>query len=192
MRNDVFNNRRYVPVIRYNDPTLQAAMLNNQGDYARIFVMINNVFIGHSGLVLDEGEYSFLYDPAGSYTGCKNNKCEGSVKSFRGSGDYFEYPDFNWDDYLQYQLDDGEDIIVFEFIVPDDQMKNMKDNILNYSDFATDFTCATNVARVLRESGGIFSDIDDGFFTPWGLKGALFEIQVKKGIMPYAHVPVPQ
>lgn len=59
MRNDVFNNRRYVPVIRYNDPALQAAMLNNQGDYARIFVMINNVFIGHSGLVLDEGEYSF-------------------------------------------------------------------------------------------------------------------------------------
>lgn len=59
-------------------------------------------------------------------------------------------------------------------------MKNMKDNILNYSDFATDFTCATNVARVLRESGGIFSDIDDGFFTPWGLKGALFEIQIKK------------
>lgn len=84
MRNDVFNNRRYVPVIRYNDPALQAAMLNNQGDYARIFVMINNVFIGHSGLVLDEGEYSFLYDPAGSYTGCKNNKCEGSVKVSEG------------------------------------------------------------------------------------------------------------
>lgn len=192
MRNDVFNNRQQLPITRDNNPKLQTEISNKQDDYARIFVMINNVFIGHAGLVLDEGEESFLYDPAGSYTGCKNNKCDGSIRSYRGSGDFFEYPNFDWDGYLQYQLDDGEDVVVFEFIVPRIQLRKMKDNILYDSEIASNFTCAKNVARILRESGGVFADIEDGFFSPWGLKDALLDIQLKKGGMPHVVITPPQ
>ncbi len=81
-------------------------------DSVNIYVMINNEFIGHVGLVIGNGEDALLYDPAGSYTGCKNNQCEDGSYTLRGSGDFFQYPDFNWDDYLSYQLWDGDDIVI--------------------------------------------------------------------------------
>ncbi|MEQ4626591.1 hypothetical protein [Providencia manganoxydans] len=191
MRNDLFTTRRAVPIIRDNDPRLQTAIANGQGDYVRIFIMINNVFIGHAGLILGEGEDAFLYDPAGSYDGCEEKECRGLVQSFRGSGDFFEYPQFDWDSYLKYQFNDGEDVVVLEFIVPRSQMEQMKDNILYYSDTATDFTCARNVARVLRESGGVFAGLDEGFFTPWGLKADLLNIQYHKGVIPHVFITTP-
>ncbi|MGJ3353834.1 hypothetical protein [Providencia sp. Je.9.19] len=191
MRNDAFNNRWNLPVIRDNDSKLQAAIANGQGDYVRIFVMINNEGFGHSGLILDEGENAFLYDPAGTYAGCEEKKCRGSIQSFRGSGSFFEYPYFDWDSYLKYQFEDGEDVVVFEFVVPRSQMEQMKDNILYYSDTATDFTCAKNVARVLRESGGVFAGLDEGFFTPWGLKADLLNIQYHKGVIPHVFITTP-
>lgn len=96
MRNDVYNNRYHVPVISSPNPANEAMMR----DSVNIYVMINNEFIGHVGLVIGNGEDALLYDPAGSYTGCKNNQCEDGSYTLRGSGDFFQYPDFNWDDYL--------------------------------------------------------------------------------------------
>ncbi len=72
MRNDVYNNRYHVPVISSPNPANEAMMR----DSVNIYVMINNEFIGHVGLVIGNGEDALLYDPAGSYTGCKNNQCE--------------------------------------------------------------------------------------------------------------------
>ncbi|MGX8895135.1 hypothetical protein ACWWJS_27465, partial [Enterobacter cloacae] len=65
------------------------------------------------------------YDPAGSYTGCKNNQCEDGSYTLRGSGDFFQYPDFNWDDYLSYQLWDGDDIVIIEFVIPREQAEHI-------------------------------------------------------------------
>ncbi|BBU99144.1 hypothetical protein AB6H26_01965 [Providencia hangzhouensis] len=191
MRNDLFTTRRPVPIIRDNDPKLQTAIANGQGDYVRIFIMINNVFIGHAGLILGEGEDAFLYDPAGTYEGCEEKECRGSVQSFRGSGDFFEYPEFDWDSYLKFYLDDGEDIVLIEFIVPRSQMEHMRDNVLYYSDTADNFYCASNVARVLRESGGVFNNIPDEFFAPWGLKKHLLNIQSQKGVVPHVFITMP-
>lgn len=191
MRNDVFLNRGRVPIIRDNDPKLQAAIANNQGDYARIFVMINNHLYGHAGLIIDEGEHAFLYDPSGTYDGRDER---GSIQSFRGSGDFFEYPEFDWDSYLDLHLNDGLDVVVFEFIVPRSQMERMKDIVLYESESAGFFGCAKNVARVLLESGGIFEDKGiqkNTFYTPWGLKEILLNIQYQKGIIPHVFITTP-
>lgn len=191
MRNDLFTTRRQVPIIRDNNPKLQTAIANGQGDYARIFVMINNVFIGHAGLIIGEGEDALLYDPAGNYEGCEEVSCRGSIQSFRGSGDFFEYPQFDWDSYLKYHLEDGDDIVIFEFIVPRSQMERMKDIVFFESETADNFYCASNVARVLPESGGVFNNIPDEFFAPWGLKKHLLNIQSQKGVVPHVFITMP-
>lgn len=80
MRNDVYNNRYHVPVISSPNPANEAMMR----DSVNIYVMINNEFIGHVGLVIGNGEDALLYDPAGSYTGCKNNQCEDGSYTLRG------------------------------------------------------------------------------------------------------------
>ncbi|HGN1863411.1 TPA: hypothetical protein ACKRZ5_001364 [Proteus mirabilis] len=121
MRNDVYNNRYHVPVISSPNPANEAMMR----DSVNIYVMINNEFIGHVGLVIGNGEDALLYDPAGSYTGCKNNQCEDGSYTLRGSGDFFQYPDFNWDDYLSYQLWDGDDIVIIEFVIPREQAEHI-------------------------------------------------------------------
>jgi len=191
MRNDVFINRARVPIIRDGDPALQAAIINKPNDYGRIFVMINNQSYGHAGLVIDEGEDALLYDPSGTYDGRDDR---GAIQSFRGSGDFFEYPEFDWDSYLSLHLNDGIDIVVFEFILPRSQVNRMKDIVLYESEIAGFFACAKNVARVLLTSGGIFKDQgikENTFYTPWGLKAILLNIQFKKGIVQHVFITTP-
>ncbi|ELX8378005.1 hypothetical protein AB7Y49_05615 [Providencia vermicola] len=181
MRNDVYNNRFNIPVIHSLDPIYETLM----EDPVRIYVMANTVLIGHIGLVIGEGEDAWLYDPAGSYTGCKENKCDGSIITKRGSGDFFEYPDFNWDDYLDYHRQDGESVVVIEFIIPKEQAKLLKEIILEHGGGGI-ADCASQVAAVLQASGGIFKNLGTGFRTPIGLKHELIEFHHKKGLLPYA------
>ncbi len=167
MRNDVYNNRYHVPVISSPNPANEAMMR----DSVNIYVMINNEFIGHVGLVIGNGEDALLYDPAGSYTGCKNNQCEDGSYTLRGSGDFFQYPDFNWDDYLSYQLWDGDDIVIIEFVIPREQAEHITKLIYELGG-ANALFCATRITHVLKLSGGVFSNLDTPIYirSPWELK----------------------
>ncbi|EOG1932761.1 hypothetical protein ACQFZT_002702 [Providencia stuartii] len=186
MVNDVFQNNQGVPVIRDGDPELQAAIRNKPHEYGRVFVMVNNEYLGHVGLVIGEGDEALLYDPSGTYSGCDYNTCKSQKKGFRGSGDMFEYPYFEWDDYLSYHLEDGFDIVVFEFIVKRERLKAMYDNV-DESLSPGYFGCARNVSRVLYESGGDrFKNVLIG--TPWGLKERLLNLQMEKGLLPYVYI----
>ncbi|HGN1328149.1 TPA: hypothetical protein ACKRF0_001116 [Proteus mirabilis] len=173
MRNDVYNNRYHVPVISSPNPANETMMR----DSVNIYVMINNEFIGHVGLVIGNGEDALLYDPAGSYTGCKNNQCEDGSYTLRGSGDFFQYPDFNWDDYLSYQLWDGDDIVIIEFVIPREQAEHITKLIYELGG-ANALFCATRINHVLKLSGGVFSNLDTPIYirSPWELKKQLLDI----------------
>lgn len=180
MRNDVYNNRFNIPVYHSLEPIYETLM----EDPVKIYVMANTVFIGHIGLIIGEGEDAFLYDPAGSYTGCKDNQSPKGITTTRGSGDFFEYPDFNWDDYLSYHRGDGESVVVIEFIIPREHAERLKDIILDHGGGGI-ADCASQVASVLQQSGGIFKNLGVGFRTPIGLKYELIEFHHKKGFLPY-------
>ncbi|MTB79639.1 hypothetical protein GKR55_03640 [Providencia stuartii] len=82
MVNDVFQNNQGVPVIRDGDPELQAEIRNKPHEYGRVFVMVNNEYLGHVGLVIGEGDEALLYDPSGTYSGCDYNTCKSQKKVF--------------------------------------------------------------------------------------------------------------
>nr|WP_282563770.1 hypothetical protein [Providencia stuartii] len=62
-------------------------------DPVKIFVMINyNWGIGHTGLVVGEGEEALLYDPSGEYSKCGSDNCFGSIEAYRlprSPGEFF-------------------------------------------------------------------------------------------------------
>ncbi|EOD2823181.1 hypothetical protein M2010_003817 [Providencia stuartii] len=180
MRNDVYNNRFNIPVLHSLEPIHETLM----EDPVKIYVMANTVLIGHIGLIVGEGEEALLYDPSGQYTGCKKNKCEGSITTLRGSGDFFEYPEFNWDDYLDYQRQDGESIVIIEFVLTRKHAERLKEIIFEHGGGGI-ADCASHVAAVLRKSGGIFKDLDEGFRTPIGLKSELEGLIYKRGLSSY-------
>ncbi len=55
--------------------------------------MINyNWGIGHTGLVVGEGEEALLYDPSGEYSKCGSDDCFGSIEAYRlprSPGEFF-------------------------------------------------------------------------------------------------------
>lgn len=175
--NNVFENKSNIPVITNPNPINDILIK----DPVKIYVMVNNVFIGHVGMVIGEGEKAILYDPAGSYTGCNDNKCSSGTHTIRGSGDFLEYPDFNWDDYLSYHRVDGDDIIVIEFIIPREQAEHITQLVYELGG-AEPLFCATRIHDILKLSGGIFSSLDDPIYmrSPWELKKQLLNIYFKE------------
>lgn len=99
-------------------------------DPVKIFVVSNyNWGIGHTGLVVGEGQDAILYDPAGGYSGCPSKKCYDNInepRTLRSSGEFFDYPEFDRDDYLSFQLWDGPDVQLIEFTVPREQAEKIK------------------------------------------------------------------
>lgn len=171
--NNVFSNNLNIPVITNPNPINDSLI----EDPVKIYVMINNEWIGHVGLVIGEGEGSLLYDPAGSYTGCYKRQCEDGVTIHRGSGEFFEYPNYDWNDYLAYQRDDGEDIAIIEFVIPEKQAEHLRNLVFEYGG-AGIMECAKRIYTVLHESGGIFSELKEPFWlrSPWELKKQLLDI----------------
>lgn len=177
---DVHKNSYDVPVILASDP-LYTAMI---ADPINIYIMVDNDDLGHVGLVIDDGEQALLYDPSGGYIGC-GEKCLANEIARRGSGEFLPYPDFDWDTYLSYHRWSSDDIVVIQFIIPEEHAERLRSIILN-NDYSYYFHCATNIARVLRESGGIFENLEDGFRAPWGVKEELLDMKPPEAPFPNA------
>lgn len=177
---DVHNNNHNVPVIIASNPIYTAMIV----DPVNIYIMVDNDLTGHVGLVVGDGDSAFLYDPSGGYMGC-GEKCLANEMAYRGSGEFLEYPDFDWDTYLSYHRWDSDDIVVIQFTIPREQAERLKDIVFN-NDYMFYYHCATNVARVLKESGGIFKDLEGGFRTPWGVKSELLEMKPPEVLFPNA------
>lgn len=152
---------------------------STEKQYTTIIIMINNNMIGHAGLRVDKGDSALLYDPAGSYTGCYKRSCKDNEGNpiVRGSGDAFygEPGEFEWSDYLAYQLYDGPDVTGYSFEIPQSQAETIKDLIIDTYKGRASFGCATTISSLLKESGGVFAQLP-GASTPWGLASDLSKV----------------
>ena len=96
--NDVYFNRFDVPIVSSPNP-YNDSLIDNP---VKIFIVVNyNWGIGHTGIVVGEGEDALLYDPSGGYSECPSRKCYNNIEELRiprGSGEYFKYPEFDCDD----------------------------------------------------------------------------------------------
>lgn len=180
--NDVHRNRFNVRVISSPD---QLAVMSVP-DPVKIFVMINyNWGMGHVGLVVGEGEKAILHDPSGGYSECPSRECykdRNAMRYPRSSGEFFHYPEFDWDDYLSFQLWDGPDVMVIEFVVPGVQAGRITEMIYNHG-LAKSFSCAKTVFKILKESGGIFNVLEETPIlreNPWQLRNKLIDIYYPK------------
>ncbi|HEK2071030.1 TPA: type VI secretion system tube protein TssD [Proteus mirabilis] len=83
----------------------------------------------------------------------------------------------NWDDYLSYQLWDGDDIVIIEFVIPREQAEHITKLIYELGG-ANALFCATRITHVLKLSGGVFSNLDTPIYirSPWELKKQLLDI----------------
>ncbi|MBC4010518.1 hypothetical protein H8R13_01990 [Morganella morganii] len=176
--NDVHRNRFNVLVISSPDPSVVMSV----PDPVKIFVMINyNWGMGHAGLVVGEGEAAVLHDPSGSYSECASRACykdRNAKRNPRSSGEFFHYPEFDWDDYLSFQLWDGPDVMVIEFVIPGEQAARITEMIYNHG-LAKSFSCAKTVFKILKESGGIFNVLEETPIlreNPWQLREKLLGI----------------
>lgn len=69
--NDVYFNRFNVSIVSSPNPYADSLIK----DPVKVFVVSNyNWWMGHTGLVVGEGEDAILYDPAGGYSGCPTKK----------------------------------------------------------------------------------------------------------------------
>ncbi|HAT1528121.1 TPA: hypothetical protein I8W52_003335, partial [Morganella morganii] len=96
----------------------------------------------------------------------------------RSSGEFFHYPEFDWDDYLSFQLWDGPDVMVIEFVIPGEQAARITEMIYNHG-MAGSFSCAKTVFKILKESGGIFNVLEETPVlkeNPWQLREKLLGI----------------
>lgn len=125
--------------------------------------MTNNVFVGHLGMVIGEEEDTILYDPAGSYTSCKNNVCALGLQHLEVLVIFFEYPNFDWDDYLSYHRRDGDDIVVIESVIPKEQTEQITLQIYERNGTDAPF-CATRTHNILKLSDGVFNSLDDSIY----------------------------
>ncbi|MEY1635464.1 hypothetical protein [Morganella morganii] len=176
--NDVHRNRFNVLVISSPDPSAVMSV----PDPVKIFVVVNyNWGMGHAGLVVGEGEAAVLHDPSGSYSECASRACykdRNAKRNLRSSGEFFHYPEFDWDDYLSFQLWDGPDVMVIEFVVPGEQAARITEMIYNHG-LAKSFSCAKTVFKILKESGGIFNVLEETPIlreNPWQLREKLLGI----------------
>ncbi|MEY0734472.1 hypothetical protein AB7229_01145 [Providencia stuartii] len=176
---DVHQNRYDIPVIVASNPLYTAIIT----DPVNIYVMVDNDWLGHVGLVIDDGDKAILYDPSGGYMGC-GEKCLANQMAHRGSGEFMPYPDFDWDTYLSYHKWSSDDLVVIQFTIPSEHAERLKNIIFN-NNYADHFHCATNVSRVLRESGGIFKNLEDGFRIPWGVKNELLDMKPPEVLFPH-------
>ncbi|WP_272660704.1 hypothetical protein [Providencia sp. PROV150] len=180
--NDVYFNRFNVPIVSSPQPYI-ASLIE---DPVKIFVIVNyNWGIGHTGLVVGEGEDALLYDPSGGYSECPSKECYNNIEEYRtprGSGEFFHYPEFNWDDYLSFQLWDGQDVQIIEFTVPREQAEKITELIYNYGT-AGWAMYADTVFYVLKESGGIFNALEENKLfreDPWTFRDKLIELHYPK------------
>ncbi|MEX6157737.1 hypothetical protein AB7179_01190 [Providencia manganoxydans] len=187
--NDVHYNRFNIPVVI--SPNVYADSLIE--DPVKIFVMINyNWGIGHTGLVVGESEEALLYDPSGGYGECGSDDCFSSIELYRiprSAGEFFNYPEFTWDDYLSFQKWDGEDIQIIEFTVPRAQAEKITELIYNHG-MAGWAMCSDTVFTILKQSGGIFSSLEANLLMredPWTLRHKLLELYFPstRGFMTY-------
>lgn len=176
--NDVYFNRFNVPIVSSPNPYADSLIK----DPVKVFVVSNyNWWMGHTGLVVGEGEDAILYDPAGGYSGCPTKKCYDNINEprvGRSSGEFFSYPEFDWDDYLSFQLWDGKDVQVIEFTVPREQAEKLKEIVFNHG-LADWLTCSRTVLRVLKESGGVFSSLEESAILredPWNFREKLIKL----------------
>lgn len=176
--NDVYSNRFNIRIVSSPDQSV----IMSVPDPVKIFVMVNyNWGIGHIGLVIGEGEKAILHDPSGGYSECPSRECykdRNAMRYPRSSGEFFHYPEFDWDDYLSFQLWDGPDVMVIEFVIPGEQAARITEMIYNHG-MADTWMCAQTVLIILRESGGIFSNIKNDIIfqeDPWGFREKLLDI----------------
>lgn len=180
--NDVYFNRFDVPIVSSPNP-YNDSLIDNP---VKIFIVVNyNWGIGHTGIVVGEGEDALLYDPSGGYSECPSRKCYNNIEELRiprGSGEYFKYPEFDWDDYLSFQLWDGPDVQVIEFVVPRAQAEKITELIYEHGG-AGWAMCADTVFEILKESGGIFNSLDKKLYFRedlWNLREKLIDLHYPK------------
>ncbi|WP_220457049.1 hypothetical protein [Morganella morganii] len=180
--NDVYFNRFNIPIITSPDVHSESLI----SDPVKIFVVSNyNWGIGHTGLVVGEGQDAILYDPAGGYSGCPSKKCYDNInepRTLRSSGEFFDYPEFDWDDYLSFQLWDGPDVQIIEFTVPREQAEKIKSLIFSHG-MADWLTCSRTVLRILKSSGGVFSSLEESIIfreDPWNFREKLIDLHYPK------------
>ncbi|WP_163898969.1 hypothetical protein, partial [Proteus mirabilis] len=122
---------------------------------------------------------------SGGYSECPSRKCYNNIEELRiprGSGEYFKYPEFDWDDYLSFQLWDGPDVQVIEFVVPRAQAEKITELIYEHGG-AGWAMCADTVFEILKESGGIFNSLDKKLYfreDPWNLREKLIDLHYPK------------
>ncbi|HHR6501293.1 TPA: PAAR domain-containing protein [Providencia alcalifaciens] len=166
-------NNLSVPVITTSRPFDNSLIK----DPVNIYVMIATDGEGHVGLVVGDGKEALLYDPGGSYTGCFKRNCEDGAPTHRGSNDQFPYPMWEWEDYLAYHLEDGENVSVIEFTIPKAQAELLV-QIIDEKGGGAPLFCAANVSDALKRSGGIFTQLPTVAFIrlPSTFKNELMDI----------------
>lgn len=111
-------------------------------------------FVGtHAGLVIinnKDHSKSILYDPNGSYRGNEP----------RGSGDYFigEGIGFNFNDYMEYQYEDGKNVQIHTFSLSEEEADRIIKNI--ETGCGGLMSCSICVSQVLSGGNGYFKDLE--------------------------------
>lgn len=121
------NNNPY----KYIDPDGRATV---------VVVNNNDRFTGtHSGLVVLRGDKATIYDPAGSFQ-----------NQTRGTGGIIEGPRSDFQSYVRYQFQDGNNVKLFVFPTTPEQEAQIIANAEDQGD-PRGFSCTTSVTSVLQD-----------------------------------------
>ena len=104
----------------------------------------------------------------------QRQRCEKRECWYSGDVFYGEAQDFAWDDYIAYHLADGPDVAGYEFEIPQGHAKRIEELIQEYSGRYLGH-CALTISEMLKDSGGIFSELPISRF-PSGLAESLSRI----------------
>lgn len=140
----------------------------------RITIIINNntaVFGSHAGMLLIGPNVFEIYDPNGSfsYPGISG----GSLGLFPVDDASKRHDVFK--KYLDYQLNDGEDVYIYSFNVSKKEFYEIEENIITQKNCGSVLSCSQCTSSAIA-GVGIFKDVPSGIFLPSNLKKEMDKI----------------
>jgi hypothetical protein len=156
-----------------NDKKKEPVKLEIKTNY-RITIIINDnttIFGTHAGMLLIAPNTFEIYDPNGSfhYPGISG----GSLGLFPVDDTSKRHDVFQ--KYLEYQLDDGDDVYVYSFFVSKAEFNEIQENIINQKGCGSVLSCSQCTSSAI--SGiGVFKNLPSGIFLPSNLKKELDKI----------------
>lgn len=140
----------------------------------RITIMVNDntIVLGtHAGMLLIAPNTFEIYDPNGSfhYPGISG----GSLGLFPVDDPSKQHDVFK--KYLEYQLDDGNDVYIYSFYVSKAEFNEIEENIMSQKGCGAVLSCSQCTSSAIA-GVGIFKNLPSGIFLPSNLKKEMDKI----------------